>query len=288
MIDAAGSFRALAACAALALMAPDLRAESGERTVLFEATLSGESGSVTPIAFLERGQLTALPKVESNEGDALARFREAVFPTDKTLQVMSSGAAIATARITRFSEGACGHKSADVRLSERVAASGATRALATDAPALGAGGLARRALTKPERDLVLGTARHQLRELDVPAARIRRLELKDVTAYEKPDAALLVASAVIKSEEKAGPYDYHALFLVIERGAGPYRLTHAWYQRAPDERRTAWQILIDVADLDGAPSLVTLVQSYEGWSYAVYRKRGERWREIYRGGGDAC
>jgi hypothetical protein len=284
MIDAGGSLRALVVGAGLALAASAVAAEPHARAVLFEATLSGESGSITPIAFIERGGLSALPSLDAAEDDALARFRDAVFDPDRTLHVMASGAAVATARITGFSNGACGRRSADVRLSARLP-SGSQRALASDAPALEAAGFARRALAKPERDLILGTARRTLRDNGAAPAQIRRLVLKDLAAYEKTDAALLVASAVIPSE--GAPYDYYALFLVLERTTGPYRLTHAWYRRAPDERRTAWQILIDVVDLDGT-ALVTLVQSYDGWTYAVYRKRGGRWREFYRGGGGAC
>lgn len=112
-------------------------------------------------------------------------------------------------------------------------------------------------------------------------ADLKRLILDQVTVVEfEAGAPEIAAAAEVERSDKLG-MEYSLFFTTRLNGDTPLVV---WYQHAQSETEGEGLYIVDVIDLDGdgVNELIARRELYENYRYEVYKRRADRWEQIFK------
>jgi hypothetical protein len=263
-------------------------------TVLFAVTTGNNAQGedavrIDPIVLLDRGRFIEPPRGVDQEAGKFrdtpqsSRFAATYFRPGMSHQLLFGGGKMGTATVLKRSNRQCISLAASVRLQSSVTVGGRVMALATNSTTLGLPESSRRAPSADERSAILNLVRQAYRQRRVPASLLKSLTVTNLTAIDvdRDGSPEFAGSFRIEEDQKA-----YLLFLLIGRRGDRYHIDLQRY----GQQRESGEDFLDYIDLDGdgVGEVITTVEGYETWEYAIYKKRAGRWQSIYHGGGGGC
>jgi len=254
--------------------------ESGEKMAKRKGDLV-----LHPVLVIRRGRLVEPPCPDPEQDQytpASARFAARYFRAGKQYRLLFGGSDAAVIRIVSDDR-----DTVNFVATARPIGSFALRgpaALATDSAALGHKKPSRRAATAAQRRQAVALAAGIFRRHGLPARSVRKMQVLNLTAgdlYGDGRTELIGSFQVFRREAEQN------LFVIFEpRGSG-FRTSLVQYHpsKDPDREDAQTETLVDWLDLDGDGTAEVVTESgyYESADYAIYRRRGGRWRVVYEG-----
>jgi len=267
--------------------------------VIFAVSRDPDKSEIDPVVIIDRGRFVKPPEgVGQNQAGkftdtpASARFAATYYRTDHQYQLMFGAGKVGTATVSKrdtydgYNPGYCISLSARVRLQTSAKIGGAVKALATDSDSLGFLENSRRAATAAERETTLEFARRAYRQKGVAAPLIEKMKVINLTGADlyNDGKSELIGSFSIDDRDARNIY---ALFLIIDQDpSGGFKVALQHY----DQGNVIEEDLVDYLDLDGdgIAEVITQVHVAEGWEYAIYKKKDNKWQLTYKGAGGGC
>jgi hypothetical protein len=174
-----------------------------------------------------------------------------------------------------------------VQVQSAIKPGGWVMALATDSEALGLPESSRQAVSPDERAEILTIVKRIYRRHPAAAALLNKITVTNLTAVDlNRDGSMEFVGSFRIEQNLARDSKAHLLFLIIEKRAGNYRIDLQHYREGAE----TGEDFVDHLDLDGdgRSEVITQVDGYETWEYAIYKKRAGDWQKAYSGGGGGC
>ena len=270
--------------------------ENSNATVLFTVySMMPQNPYMVPFVIIENGQFKQPIAGDSDEAE-MQSFASAYYSKGRKYRVLFGGAEAGSLTIKEANKDKeCSRSSADVALRSSAKLNRNVMALATNSSSLGGAKSTRRPPTPAERAALMPLVQAAYKQKGVPAALLPGLMTVNLTALDlnNDGKSELVGSFVVK-KQKGGAARY-ALFLFAEPKGTSYQTTVLQYERFTDndlmsgatidaiENGVYLERLIDGLDLDGdgTSEVVTERDGFEGDSYFIYKKQGDKWNKIY-------
>lgn len=259
-----------------------------EATLICAVSGEGESEmNLDAVVIVQGGKLKA-PYVEDNEA-AQQRFAKQYFQPGRKYRLTFGGGQVGTA-VVKGSDKGCNNIHATVAVETTAPIHGQVKALATNSNSLGKRTSARRAPTDSERTAVLDLVKGIYTQHGVTASQYRLLKVTNLTATDLDGDGKyeLVGSFTLALKTKAE----RDLFLIAEAKDAGLRAAFAKFQayQPPAEGFLSSIDFVDQLDLDGdGTGEVFAVQGgFDAYGYLIFKKTGNRWRQVYTAMGDAC
>jgi hypothetical protein len=266
---------------------------------IFAVSRDPDKSEIDPIVIIDRGRFVKPPEgVDQNRAGkfrdtpASARFAAKYYRTGHQYQLLFGGGKVGTVAVSKrdtygaYNPDGCVSLSARVRLQTSAKIGGWVKALATDSDSLRFPESSRRAVTPAERETALELARRAYRQKGVAAPVIEKMKVNNLTGADlyHDGKAELIGSFNIDDRDARHIY---VLFLIIEQDpSGQFKVALQHY----DQVNEIEEDLVDYLDLDGdgIAEVITQIEVAEGWEYAIYKKKDNKWQQIYKGGGGGC
>ena len=294
---------ALLSLTVLVLVIPIPLEAAPTQTVLFEVGAVNVNDRwayfIDPILLLDRGRILQPPSTLTRNEPAASyqRFARTYYRKGHTYTLLYGGSMRGTVSVQRGIELSCVSQAAAVDVRSPVRITAYEQGLATNDPRLGDhASSSRRPANPEERAAATRLARQALQEKRVPAAWLRRLVLRELTATDlHKDGSLELAGSVVANAfsradyadiDQKGAY----VFLIARQKAGVYQADLTLVHVAPNKKARIEEQFIDQVDLDrdGTDEIVTRRLYYETWDFAIYSRHNGRWVKFYEGGGGGC
>ena len=267
-------------------------------TVIFAVTKSKEDPGkvyIDPVVIINGERFLERPDPHRSDGKtdspAAREFIERYYRPGQKYRLLFGGGASGTVTVNRREEYSCSSLMASVVVQTSVKLGGEVMALATNSDSLGKRQSSRHAPTPNERVLVVDLARQLFRTKGVAVSEIQTMKTINLTATDLNGDGKeeIIGSFLIKTGNghRAG----HALFLIAEPNLQSYSPGLIWYQRnSEDDTDYEAQQLVDQIDLDGdgTAEVIAVGNHYEHTEYVIYKKQGDQWQAIFKGGGSGC
>jgi uncharacterized SAM-binding protein YcdF (DUF218 family) len=217
-------------------------------------------------------------------------FADKYYQKGQKYRLLFGGGEAGTATVQSWQEG-CNAIHAGITLEGSTNIRGRIMGLATTSETLGKRAISRRALTSAERAAVMTLVNNIYRQRKTPAALMRRLEVKNLTATDLDGDGRyeVVGDFRIQTGDINGAR--RDLFLIATPAGKGYRAELANFQSYRMDsgfgRGIGFADQLDM-DGDGIAEVVTIDEGFDGYGYSIYKKRNGRWRSVYSGIGDAC
>lgn len=275
-------------------------AQRGRKPIIFAVVNNGEW--VEPIAFIEKGKLTAPVGGDAEAKDLLA-FTNSYYKPKSSYRLIFGGANAGTATISSSNPKAdCSKNMAQVSVTSKTKLSGFLMALATDAAATkkAVSGL-RRKPTWAERNEIDTLARAGFTNQKVSAAALKTMNYHNLTALDvnNDKKAELVGSFWVNTSDK----ERGLLFFIAEKNAsGKFEINFSEYRivkqdevmsgeiKALDTGGYYHELLLDAYDYDndGSGEVFTYVPGFEGAGFYAYKRTNGKWERAFESSNYHC
>lgn len=287
--------------ALLSIAAPAVFAQRGRKPIIFAVVNGGEW--VEPIAYIEKGKLTAPVGGDAEPKDLLA-FTNSYYKPKSSYRLIFGGANAGTAVVTSSNPKAdCSKNMAQVKVaSTKTKLGGFVMALATDAAATkkAVSGL-RRKPNWTERTEIDALVRAEFTDQKVSAAALKTMNYHNLTAIDvnNDKKAELVGSFWVNTSDK----ERGLLFFIAEKNsAGKYEIALSEYKtikqdevmsgeiKALDTGGYYHELLLDSFDYDndGTGEIFTYVQGFEGAGFFAYKRANGKWEKSFESSNYHC
>jgi hypothetical protein len=151
----------------------------------------------------------------------------------------------------------------------------------------------RRPATDSEQEIALELAKKAFQQNGVPDALLHQKIVSNLTAVDLDGDSNYELIGSFKTAKKTRVDLQHHLFMIIKPQHGIYRGEFIWYHNPQGSNISNLddayhsKKFIDLLDLDGEGIAEVILEEeyYEGNSYSIYKKQGNKWEIIYSGGG---
>lgn len=253
----------------------------------YDSSDASAPGNMDALVLVVNGKLRQ-PYPEYNEA-AQQQFGKEYFAAGKKYRMTFGGGTVGTATVKSFDTGCNNiHAKADIEDDGKVPAH--LSALATTSDSLGRKLGSRRAPTDAERAATMKLVTQIYRSRGTTPAWLRLLKTTNMTATDlNGDGKLeIIASFVIETKAKTRK----DLLLIAEPDSAGFKPALVKFQsyKLPPEGFDSAIDFVDQLDIDGDGVGEVFVQQhgFDAYGYAIYKKSGGRWREVYTTTGDAC
>jgi len=294
------SFKVLLGWLVLFSMFAPVLAQRGRKPIIF-AVLGGGS-TLEPIAYIEKGELTATVGGGDEMKDIVA-FNKSFYKPGGTYRLIFGGTNAGTVTIKNSDANAeCSKNTAFITAqTTKTKLGGNVMALATDAVAKKAASGLRRKPTPAERSEIEALVRAELAKQKVSAAAIKNMKYQNLTALDvdndkKPDFVGSFWAETAKSQRGL-------LFFIAEKNeAGKYKFSFTEYRTIKPEdimsgadiksvdEGVYQELLLDVFDYDGdgVSEIFTYIQGLEGAGFNAYKRENGSWKRVFEGSNYHC
>jgi hypothetical protein len=274
-------------------------AKAKSKPIIFAVLNDGKT--LEPIAFIEKGKLTATPGGDSEE-KILTDFAGTFYKPKSTYHLIFGGADAGDVSVKSAApKSDCGKNLAEASAqSEKAKLKGFVMALATDA-AIKKGGTSVRRLPAPtERAEIEALVRAEFSRQKVAADALKNLRYHNLTALDVDNdgKAEMVGSFWVET----APSERALLFLIADKTkSGKYAFGYSEFKALKkDEVMNGEissvdegiynQLLLDVFDYDGdgVSEIFSFSQSFEGSGFNVYRRENGKWIKSFEGSNYHC
>ena len=284
----------------LSIAAP-VFAQRGRKPIIFAVLNDGKM--LEPIAFIEKGKLTAPVGGDADPKDLLA-FTNSYYKPKSSYRLIFGGANAGTANVVSSDPKAeCSKNMAQISVtSSKTKLGGFVMALATDAAATkkAVSGL-RRKPNWTERNEIDALARAEFTNQKVSAAALKTMNYHNLTALDvnNDKKAELVGSFWVNTSDK----ERGLLFFIAEKNAsGKFEIALSEYKTVKQEEVMSGEIkaldtggyyhelLLDAFDYDndGTGEIFTYVQGFEGAGFYAYKRANGKWEKVFEGSNYHC
>jgi hypothetical protein len=295
------SFKISLSLLLLLSFATPIFAQRGRKPVIFAVLNDGKM--IEPIAFIEKGKLTAAVGGDADAKDILA-FTNSYYKPKSSYRLIFGGASAGTANVVSFDPKAeCSKNMAQISVaSTKTKLGGFVMALATDAAATkkAVSGL-RRKPNWAERNEIDALARAEFTNQKVSAAAMKTMNYHNLTALDvnNDKKAELVGTFWVNTSDK----ERGLLFFIAEKNAsGKFEIVHSEYKTIKQEEVMSGEIkaldtggyyhelLLDAFDYDndGTGEIFTYVQAFEGAGFFAYKRLNGKWEKVFEGSNYHC
>ncbi len=256
----------------------------GKDVVLFDTAPYGNERIILPVVMLRGGRYVAPPSF-SNKA-ARRRFANAYYRLGQKYRLLYGGNELGTVSVKDLKT--CDTTAANVLVQSPAKFEG--RGLVTNSDSLGRRPVNYRDLTEDEKTAIMKLVQPSFRRAGVDVPEFEGVANGAVAADLDGDG-----KSELVGTFATGAKMQHTLFIIAEPDGKGYTPTLLLFQAAKDaygDQQIRWDLL-DGIDLDGdrLGEVIISVNDYrspDDWNYVIYKKRGGRWRSVYRGGGLRC
>jgi len=254
------------------------------------AVVSGEGEgemNMDAVVMIEAGKFKA-PFDENSEA-AQQEFAREYFKPGREYRLTFGGGEVGTATVQKFATG-CNNIHASVAVESFAKIRGQVKALATNSDSLGKRTSARRAPSDSERAAVMDLVKKIYTLHGVSGSQYRSLKVTNLAATDLDGDGRyeMIGSFALALKTKAE----RDLFLIAEAQGAGMRAGLAKFQayQPPAEGFLSSIDFVDQLDLDGdGTGEVFAVQGgFDAYGYLIFKRSGDRWRQVYSAMGDAC
>jgi hypothetical protein len=275
-------------------------AQRGRKQVIFAVLNAGKT--LEPIAFIEKGTLTAPVGGDGEEKDLLA-FTGNYYKPKSGYRLIFGGANAGTVTVVKSDpKSECAKNMAEISVSStKTKLGGFVMALATDAVTKKVGSGTRRKPTWAERTAIDALVRAQFARQNITAAAIKSLNYHNLTAIDVngDKQAELVGSFWVETAKT----ERALLFIIAEKNAGgKYEIVASEFKnvkqdevmsgeiKALDTTGVYHELLLDSFDYDndGSDEIFTYIQGFEGAAFNAYKREKGKWTKVYEGSNYHC
>jgi hypothetical protein len=282
----------------LSMVAPAF-AQRGRKTIIFAVLNDGKS--LEPIAFIEKGKLTA-PVGGDSDANVIAAFNKTYYKPKTTYRLIFGGANAGTVNVlSSDAKAECSKNIAEVSVSStKTKLGGFVMGLATDAVSKNVASGTRRKPTPAERTEIESLVRAEFTKQKVAASAIKNLQYHNLTALDVDNdkKADFVGSFWVDTSKT----ERALLFFIAEKNAsGKYAFGYSEFRivkqadvmsgeiKSVDEG-VYHELLLDAFDYDndGVSEIFTYIQSFEGAGFYAYKRENGAWKRSFEGANYHC
>jgi hypothetical protein len=282
----------------LSMIAPVI-AQRGRKPIIFAVLDDGKS--LEPIAFIEKGKLTA-PVGGDSDANVIAAFNKIYYKPKSTYRLIFGGSNAGTVNVVSSdSKAECSKNMAEVSVSStKTKLGGFVMGLATDSVAKNAASGLRRKPTPAERIEIESLVRAEFTKQKVAASATKNLQYHNLTALDVDNdkKADFVGSFWVETSKT----ERALLFFIAEKNAsGKYAFGYSEFRivkqadvmsgeiKSVDEG-VYHELLLDAFDYDndGVSEIFTYIQSFEGAGFYAYKRANGSWKRSFEGANYHC
>jgi len=257
-----------------------------------------DGGVLEPIAYVNKGKLTE-PVSGSDAPKSIAAFDKTYYKPGTSYRLIFGSVNAGTVTVKDSNPGAdCGKNMGNVTTkAAKTPLKGLVMGLATNAPGKSIGEGLRRKPTAAEKDDIesLVKSEFQSHKITPTVLRYQNFTALDVDRDGKPE---LVGSYWVEIDKLTRAL----LFFIASKGSnGKYNLGYKEYRTIDQSKVMSGEIksvddgvyhelLLDAFDYDGdgTSEIFTYQQSFEGASFAVYKRAGGKWTKAFESSNYHC
>jgi hypothetical protein len=272
---------------AISFVPSSVDAQTRNRSVVFAVSNNGGQAMMDAVVLVDGKQL----RVPYNDQQTTAqqKFADQYFATGKVYRLIFGGGDAGTVRVDKWSEG-CNNIHAQVTPSTSARLGGKVMALATSSESLGKRAIARRPPTEAERAAVLALMKNIYRQNRAPANLLSSIEVTNLTAtdLDADGKYEMIGSFRLTARNKF----QRDLFLIAKPQGETFRADFTKFQayQPPPEGFLSSIDYIEQLDLDGdgVGEVFATQGGFDGYAMLIFKRVGNRWRQVHDMIGDAC